>query len=154
MISSASSRQSDSQQPTLSLTSWSSTGPLQTRSLRRGRQPVSIPDIYPAFTLTELILTPRSPQLTFELQSPCFDIKKPREGREAKHVPKSAVGFSGQGSTLVHLGQLEQFEVGSAGSGILEPGLKEVHPTWKPASKITIVFLSEEKNLNYRLLAI
>lgn len=109
----------------------------QTRCLRRGRQPVSVPDIYPAFTLTELI-----PHLRFWLWSPCFDIKKPREGREAKHVPKSAVGFCGQGSTLLHFGQSEQFKVGSALSGILEPVLKVVRLTWKPASKIRTEFLS------------
>lgn len=76
-------------------------------SQTRGHQPVSIPDVYPAFTLTELIRAPRSPHLRSGLRSPCFDIRKPREGREAEHVPKSAIGFSGQRDTLLYFGQLE-----------------------------------------------
>lgn len=138
MVSSASSRQSDSQQPTVSLMSRSSTGPLQTQY----RQSVSIPDVYPAFTLTKLILTPKSPCLRFGLSIPCSDTTEPREGREAKRAPQSAVGFSGQRNPLLHFRQPEQFKAGSALSAVLKPVLKDVCLTWKPVSKITITCLS------------
>lgn len=99
--------------------------------------------------LTEFILTPKSPHLSFWLWSPFFDMKKPIGGREAKQASRSAAGFRCQRDTPPHLCHLEEFKVGSTSSlDILEPVLKEVSLTRRPVfQRNDYIFKLREKPL-------
>lgn len=96
-------RQSDSQQPTVSLMSRGARD--RVRLCGRHGSLVFSPDRNPAFTLTEFIVTSWSPFL---------GIRKPRGGKEARRVSSSAAGCRSQRDTPPQFCHLERFEVGPA----------------------------------------